>query len=111
MVGRARSGTGPAQAGSRLLRAAVAATPRRTITGTIALPDADRREHGHRTPGWRVPARAGWVTWSANRDGAIDRHGVAEQVKNRAMLIDGRRKLLVALGRLRPGDAYLDPDS
>src|SRR5215831_16204981 len=55
--------------------------------------------------------RASWVTWSANRDGAIDRHGVAEQVQNRAVLIDCCRKLLVALGRLRPGDAYLDPDS
>src|SRR5262245_25961673 len=41
--------------------------------------------------------RAGWVTWSANRDGAIDRHRIAEQVQNRAMLIDGCRKLLIAL--------------
>ena len=105
------SGTGHAQTWSRFLLAVVATALRRTITGT------------HRAAGRRWPAtrptdtslagsrRAGWVTWSANRDGAIDRHGVAEQVKNGAMLIDCCRKLLVALGRLRPGDDYLNPDS
>src|SRR6516164_1348473 len=110
MGDRAMSGTGHAQTWSRFLLAAVAATLRRTITGTHRA--AERRSPGTRSAHTRcrVP-RAGWVTWSANRDGAIDRHRVAEQVQNRAMLIDGCRKLLVALGRLRPGDDYLNPDS
>jgi len=107
------SGTGHAQTWSRFLLAVVATALRRTITGTHRA--ADRRSpiagntvNSHLAAGF---AWGSWVTWSANRDGAIDRHGVAEQVKNRAMLIHCRGKLLVALGRLRPGDAYLDPDS
>ena len=97
------------EAGSSL--AVLATTLRQTITGSHRA--AERRSPSPRSPHASLPGsrRARWGTWSANRDGAIDRHGVAEQVKNRAMLIDGRRKLLVALGRLRPGDAYLDPDS
>ena len=90
----------------------VAATAlRRQITGTVRA--AERRSPVTRSTHTSLQGshRASWATWSANRDGAIDRHGVAEQVKNRAMLIDSCRKLLVALGRLRPGDAHLDPDS
>ena len=105
------SGTGHAQTWSRFLLAVVATTLRRKIPGTY-------RAAGRRSPATRSThtslagsRRASWVTWSANRDGAIDRHRVAEQVKNRAMLIDCRGKLPVALGRLRPGDDYLNPDS
>jgi hypothetical protein len=47
---------------------------------------------------------------SADRDGAVNRYRVAEQVENRAVLVDRRGKLLVALGGLRPGDADLYPD-
>src|SRR5215467_3484818 len=111
MGDRAMSGTGHAQTWSRFLLAVVATPLRRTITGTHRA--AERRSPATRSPHSSLAGsrRASWVTWSANREGAIDRHRVAEQVQHRAMLIDGCRKLLVALGRLRPGDAYLDPDS
>ena len=104
-------GAGGLRAWSWFLLAVVAPALRRTITGTHRA--AGRRSAATRSTDTSLPGShgAGWVTWSANRDGAIDRHGVAEQVKNRAMLIHGRGKLLVALGRLRPGDADLDPDS
>src|SRR6516225_2245157 len=103
------SGTGHAQTWSRFL-AVVATALRRKIPGTHR--GAERRSPATRSTHTSLAGsrRASWVTWSANRDGAIDRHRVAEQVKNRAMLIDGCRKLLVALGRLRPGDDYLNPD-
>jgi hypothetical protein len=46
-----------------------------------------------------------------DRDGAVDRHGVTEQVQYRAVIVYRRGKLLPAPGGLRPGDADLDPDS
>src|SRR5215813_4535323 len=85
--------------------------PRAPATAKNALPSSSSSEPGSTHTSLPGSHRASWATWSANRDGAIDRHGVAEQVKNGAMLIDCCRKLLVALGCLRPGDAYLDPDS
>src|SRR5262249_13785260 len=105
------SGTGHAQTWSRFLLAVVATTLPRKIPGTHRAAETRSAATPSTDTSLAVSRRASWVAWSANRDGAIDRHGVAEQVKNRAMLIDGCRKLLVALGRLRPGDAYLDPDS
>src|SRR6516165_2857364 len=90
-----------AQTWSRSLLVVVAAALRRQLTGTDRA--AERRSPATGSTQTPLPGshRAGWVTWSANRDGAVDRHGVAEQIKNRAMLIDGRGKLLVAPGRLR----------
>src|SRR5215471_865954 len=105
------SGTGHAQTWSRFLLAVVATPLRSQTTGTHRAPERPIAGNTVDSPPLPGSHPASRVTWSANRDGAIDRHGVAEQVKNRAMLIDRCRKLLVALGRLRPGDAYLDPDS
>ena len=105
------SGTGHAQTWSRFLLAVVATPLREQTTGTHRAPERPIAGNTVDSPPLPGSHPAGRVTWSANRDGAIDRHGVAEQVKNRAMLIHCRGKLLVALGRLRPGDAYLDPDS
>jgi len=55
-------------------------------------------------------AGCGWVAWSADCNGPVDRYGVAEQVEYRAVLVDRRGKLLVALGGLWPGDADPHPD-
>ena len=72
----------------------------------------DRFSRGLTGPSTSV-GRAGMQTrlsWSADRDGAVDRHRVTEQVKHRAVLVHRRGQLLVALRGFRPGDANLHPD-
>jgi hypothetical protein len=84
----------------------------------VGTPEAMPRHQRELPDGFRVATaglRRGQCLAQAGRlagrgDCAGHRHRVLEQVKDRAVLVDRRRQLLVALRAFRPAHRDLDPD-